>query len=300
LADAFAMLDLSWVIPSGSTLVLNPKVEKLNDQIFETIYFAAVRKSIELAKIHGRYQSFDGSPTSDGVFQFDLWDREIDPRTNNFRGAVARKSRYTQEQWNNLRLEAMNHGLRNSLLIALMPTASTAHILGNNECFEPFMELISSRTVLSGQYVLVNKHLVRDLQEIGLWTPEVIQNIISNQGSIQNLDVKDFTTSQIKRVEHLKLKYLTVFEMPQRPLVKLSADRGRFVCQTQSFNCFMKNPTGAKMRSFLMAGWQEGLKTGMYYLRTPAVSAPIDFTAPSTTKPKNVVCTDEVCTVCSA
>ena len=332
LADAIAMLDLSWIVksPKGK-YELNPAVEKLNRLIFETIYYAALKKSMKLAKKFGPYETFDGSPLSKGLFQFDLWDAEIDPRTKLPRGLKPNHpgmgsdfvddGAYDSEMWDALRTKIMRHGVRNSLLIALMPTASTAHILGNNECFEPFMELISSRTVLSGQYALVNKHLAKDLQEIGLWNSETIQNIISNQGSIQNLVVPDLDSTTQRRVEYLKLKYLTVFEMPQRPLVKLAADRGRCVDQTQSMNCFMKDPTMAMVKSYLRYGWEEGLKTGMYYLRSPALSAPIDFTkdqeqkkaivptptvtpslvtisTPSVTP--NVVCTDEVCTMCSS
>jgi ribonucleoside-diphosphate reductase alpha subunit len=318
LADTFALLDYVWV--DDGTGQPTENIRRLNDQIFETIYFAAIRESIELAKIHGHYETFPGSPASKGLFQFDMWESErlekeigesnitIDLlKKHNLTRNRKRLSRYTDSQWEALRRDMVKYGLRNSLLVALMPTASSAHILGNNECMEPFAELISARTVLSGQFLLVNKHLVRDLREIGLWCTETVRSIIANRGSIQSLELPA-DIALATRVAHLKNKYRTVFEIPQKVLLTLAIDRARFVCQTQSMNCFMARPTKAMLHAFHFYGWSHGIKTGMYYLRQKALTDPINFTLDDVRIPERrgkatttkVVCNDEVCLSCQS
>lgn len=304
LADVFAMMDYNWE---------SKETSQLNKDIFETMYYAAIKESVEIAKEVGPYETFKGSPASKGQFQFDLWDMEQferEMRENisknpevdiEFLRRSPRKSCSDRYDWESLRKEMITHGLRNSLLIALMPTASTANILGNNECFEPFTTHIYTRSVLSGQFVIINRHLVKDLQEIGLWNQNTVENINKNMGSIQGLSTDGLSEEIADRVEFLKKKYKTVFEIPQKTLLQMSLDRGRFVCQSQSFNCWMKNPTFAKMHAFHMYGWERGIKTGLYYLRQPAQYNPIDFSSQKL-KLENpqVECTDEVCVSCSS
>lgn len=335
LADALALLDISWIIPNPSStrsepedkFVVNPKAKKLNDQIFETIYFAAIKESIELAKKEGPYPAFRGSPASQGLFQFDLWEEErfekslpdvYDPKLfeeKQKRRSISsrKKSRYTDDQWEALRGEMVTCGLRNSLLTALMPTASSAHILGNGECFEPFSEIIYARTVLSGQFLIVNKHLVRDLEGIGLWDTQTVKTIIASRGSLSQVEPK--TEEQRERLNFLKLKYATVFEIPQKVIVDLAADRAEYICQTQSMNCHMARPTKKKLTAYHFYAWKKGCKTGMYYLRQKALTDPINFAIDSLAvsapeqvksekapeperKKRNIVCTDEICMSC--
>lgn len=318
LADAFAMLDISWIEEdSTGNKILSKEAERLNKQIFEVMYYSAVEESVKLAKIHGPYESFKGSPASKGKFQFDLWEEERVEKTfkdqasqalslDFLKSAFASQRKptlmYTNEQWDELRRQMMTHGMRNSLLIALMPTASSAHILGNAESFEPFSELIYARTVLSGQFMLVNKHLVKDLRSIGMWTTDTVRNIVNNRGSIQKLEVPE-TSSVAPRLKYLKLKYLTGFEIPQQATLQMSVDRGEFVCQTQSFNCSMAKPTRTMLNAYHFYGWKRGVKTGMYYLRQKASTDPINMSLKSIVVPEKkkptVVCTDEVCVVCS-
>lgn len=309
LADAFALLDIAWAeINEKGELVLSAKARKLNKQIFEVIYYHSVKASIDLAKVYGYYDSFPGSPASKGMFQFDMWDAER--LETEYKGmGIVKKSKahddafYTVEAWDNLRKEMIDHGMQNSLLVALMPTASSAHILGNNECFEPFNELMYARTVLSGQFVVVNKHLVKDLRELGLWNTTTVRNIIDNRGSMQRLSPPEDPT-RLARFNHLKLKYLTVFEIPQQITLQMSIDRARWVCQTQSQNCFMAKPTRTKLNAYHFYGWQQGIKTGMYYLRQKATTDPINVSAATMAveakKKQQVVCTDEVCIVCQS
>lgn len=272
LADTFTLLDISWVIPNPKPIneddlwIANPKARKLNDQIFETMYFAAVAASVELARIKGPYPSFPGSPASKGEFQFDMWGVKVGDRP----------SRYTRDQWESLRENMMKYGLRNSTLMAIMPTASSAHILGNIEACEPLGELIYARSVLAGQFMLVNKHLVRDLKALNMWSDETIKSIISNRGSMRDVSLPE-TDPRFLRLCDLKMKYLTVFEIPQKVNLQLTADRGRFICQTQSSNCFMAKPTRTKLNAYHFYGWKLGLKTGMYYLRQKALTDPINF-----------------------
>jgi ribonucleoside-diphosphate reductase alpha chain len=244
LADVFILLRL----PFESELA-----KMLNKNIFETIYFAAMTASKDLAKKLGAYESFQGSPLSKGKFQFDLWN-------------VSPSDRW---DWETLRAEVMEHGVRNSLLVAPMPTASTSQILGNNECFEPYTSNIYSRRVLSGEFVIVNKHLLKDLLQLGLWNNTMKNRIIAANGSIQKID---------EIPANIKELYKTVWEIKQRNLIDMAADRGAFICQSQSLNMFVDTPTVAKLTSMHFYGWKKGLKTGMYYLRTQAATQAVQFT----------------------
>jgi len=225
----------------------------LNKEIFETIYFAAMTASKDLAKIEGPYQTFEGSPVSKGIFQFDMWD--VQP-TNRW-------------DWNSLKEEVKKYGVRNSLLLAPMPTASTAQILGNNECFEPYTSNIYTRRVLSGEFIVVNKHLLKDLVKAGLWSKEMRQQIIAHNGSIQKI-------AEIP--QNLKDLYKTAWEISQKAIIEQAADRGAYICQSQSLNIFMENANFGKLTSMHFYGWEKGLKTGMYYLRTKAATDAIKFT----------------------
>ena len=225
----------------------------LNREIFETIYYAACTASKDLAKEEGAYETFKGSPASEGRLQFDLWD-------------VTPTDRW---EWDVLKDEINEHGMRNSLLLAPMPTASTAQILGNNECFEPYTSNIYTRRTLSGEFIIVNKHLLRDLTKLGLWDDDMKNRIISANGSIQNIN---------EIPDNLKALYRTAWEISQRALIDMSADRGAYICQSQSLNVFMENVNTAKLTSMHFYSWKKGLKTGMYYLRTKAATDAIKFT----------------------
>ena len=244
LADAFMLLGL----PFESDMA-----KMLNKNIFETIYYAALVASNEVAKEHGAYETFKGSPLSKGIFQFDMWN-------------VQPSDRY---DWDALRAEIKKTGVRNSLLLAPMPTASTSQILGNNECFEPYTSNIYNRRVLSGEFVVVNKHLLKDLVSLGLWNDNMKQRIIAANGSVQNID---------EIPANLKEIYKTVWEIKQRTIIDMAADRGAFVCQSQSLNLFVEQPNFAKLSSMHFYTWKKGLKTGMYYLRTKAAADAIKFT----------------------
>ena len=244
LADVFILLRL----PFESDLA-----KVLNKNIFETIYFASMTASKDMAKEQGPYETFAGSPLSKGQFQFDLWN-------------VQPSSRH---DWNALREEVIQHGVRNSLLVAPMPTASTSQILGNNECFEPYTSNIYVRRVLSGEFVIVNKHLLKDLVQLGLWNDTMKNKIIAANGSVQHIN---------EIPAEIKALYKTVWEIKQRHLIDLAADRGAFICQSQSLNLFVDNPTVAKLTSMHFYAWKQGLKTGMYYLRSQAASQAVQFT----------------------
>jgi ribonucleoside-diphosphate reductase alpha chain len=222
------------------------EAKKINEEVFETIYFASMSASMDLARRDGKYETFDGSPLSKGDFQFNLWgfkDEQLSGRWD----------------WAKLRKEVMKHGARNSLLLAPMPTASTAQIMGNNEAFEPFTSNIYTRRTLSGEFILVNKHLVRDLISLGLWSDDMKNMIILHKGSVQNIP-------QIP--EAVRETYKTVWEIKQKDLIDMSAGRGKFICQSQSLNLFIENVNAAKLTSAHFHSWELGLKTGMYYLRT--------------------------------
>jgi ribonucleoside-diphosphate reductase alpha chain len=209
--------------------------------------------SKDLAKIDGAYESCKGSPVSKGIFQFDMWGVEPTLRWD----------------WYRLKDEVIKFGVRNSLLVAPMPTASTSQILGNNECFEPYTSNIYVRRVLSGEFVVVNKHLLKDLIELNLWNDEMKNSIMSHNGSVQKIDGIP---------EEIKEIYKTVWEIKQRTIIDMAADRGAYICQSQSLNLFVDAPTTSKLTSMHFYAWRKGLKTGMYYLRSKAASQAVQFT----------------------
>ncbi len=245
LADAFILMRY----PFDSE-----EAQKLNRDIFETIYFASMETSMELAIEEGPYSTYEGSPISKGIFQFDMWG--VTPDSGLW-------------DWETLRTKVVENGVRNSLLLAPMPTASTSQILGNNECFEPYTSNIYSRRVLSGEFVVVNKHLLRDLVKIGLWNDNMKNKLIAANGSV--LAIPEIPVS-------LKELYKTAWEIKQKAIIDMSADRGAFICQSQSLNIFMTDPNFAKLTSMHFYAWKAGLKTGMYYLRTKAAVDAVKFT----------------------
>ena len=257
LADVFMMLGMSFD---------SPDARQLNKDIFSTIYYAALEESCLLAKEEGPYESFKGSPASEGKLQFDLWG-------------------ITDQRFDSLKNKIDKWGLRNSLLLAPMPTASTAQILGNNEAFEPYTTNLYLRRTLAGEFVMINKHLVKDLQKIDKWNKETKDIIIKAGGSVQQLDIPD----------RLKDIYRTVWEISQKSIIDMAADRGPFIDQSQSMNLFVENPTVAKLSSMHIYGWKKGLKTGMYYLRTRAKAKPVQVTI----SPDAVCRMEEGCAVCS-
>jgi ribonucleoside-diphosphate reductase alpha chain len=247
LADAFILLRMPFTSDAAKVL---------NQEIFETLYFAACTASMEMAKEEGAYSTFKGSPMSNGEFQHNLWgmkDEELSGRWD----------------WASLRKEVVEHGVRNSLLVAPMPTASTSQILGNNEAFEPYTSNIYTRRVLSGEFIVVNKHLLHDLVKLGLWNDNLKQEIMRHNGSVQNIDVIP---------QDLKELYKTVWEMSMKDIIDMSRQRGYFVDQSQSLNLFMQDANYSKLTSMHFYAWQSGLKTGMYYLRTKAAVDAIKFT----------------------
>lgn len=253
LADAFCMLRM----PFDSD-----EARQLNKDIFETIYYGSMEASMELAREHGPYASWEGSPISKGVFQFDMWG--VKPESNRW-------------DWEKLRKEVVQNGVRNSLLLAPMPTASTSQILGNNECFEPFTSNIYVRRVLSGEFVVVNKYLLKDLVKLGLWNEEMKNNLVRASGSVQPIP---------NIPQHIKDLYKTAWEIKQRSLLDMSADRGAYICQSQSLNIFMEEANFGKLTSMHFYAWKKGLKTGMYYLRTRAASDPVQFTVTKQAEPQ--------------
>jgi ribonucleoside-diphosphate reductase alpha chain len=259
----------------------------LNEEIFETIYYGAMKASIELAKEYGTYETFKGSPLSQGQFQFDLWNKKPSDRYD----------------WDKLRKEVMQYGARNSLLIACMPTASTSQIMGNNETIEPYTSNMYVRRTLSGEFIVSNKHMIKDLCNLGIWNKDLKDRVIANNGSIQNIEgIPD----NIKRL------YKTSWELKQKALMDLSVSRGPYVCQTQSLNLFFEEPTTKILTSAMFYAWKNGLKTGVYYVRSRPKTQAQQFTIdPKLIKnkelqekqskniKKNVVCEDDVCTMCS-
>jgi len=244
LANVFAMMRVPFESPRARTL---------NKEIFEAIYFGAMTSSMESAKKDGPYQTYEGSPISQGKFQFDLWGVKPSDRWD----------------WDGLRKQILQHGVRNSLMVAPMPTASTSQILGNNECFEPFTSNIYSRRVLAGEFTVVNKHMLKDLLAKGYWTPEIRNQIMADRGSIQNVAAIP---------ADMKLLYKTVWEISQKTLLDLAAERAPFVCQSQSLNIHFQSPNTGKLTSMHFYAWKRGLKTGMYYLRTRPKADAIQFT----------------------
>ena len=275
LADTFIMMRLPFE---------SEEAKALNREVFETIYFASMTASKDLAKEDGAYESYAGSPVSKGIFQFDMWNVKPTQRW----------------EWDLLKDEVKKYGVRNSLLLAPMPTASTAQILGNNECFEPYTSNIYTRRVLSGEFIIVNKHLLKDLVKEGLWDKTMRQKIMAANGSVQNIEDVP---------ENLKQLYKTAWEISQKSIIEQAADRGAYICQSQSLNIFMENANFGKLTSMHFYGWEKGLKTGMYYLRTKAATDAIKFTvdkdvvAKSTSKSKEeIACSlddPDDCEMCS-
>lgn len=249
LADVFIMLRMPFE---------SEEAKGLNIDIFETIYFAAMTASKDLAKVHGTYQSYAGSPISQGIFQFDMWD--VKPASMRW-------------DWESLRKEVLQHGVRNSLLVAPMPTASTSQILGNNECFEPYTSNIYARRVLSGEFAVVNKHLLKDLIKLGLWNETMKNLVIQANGSVQQIP------SIPQRIKDL---YKTVWEISQKTIIDMAADRAPYICQSQSLNIHLQDPNFGKLTSMHFYAWKKGLKTGMYYLRTKAATDAIKFSIDKT------------------
>ncbi|MCM5662334.1 ribonucleoside-diphosphate reductase subunit alpha [Galbibacter mesophilus] len=257
LADTFIKLRMPFT---------SDEAKKLNQDIFETLYFAAVTASMEMAKEEGVYESYEGSPISKGEFQHNLWGIKDDELSGNW-------------DWEKLRKDVKKNGVRNSLLMAPMPTASTSQILGNNECFEPYTSNIYTRRVLSGEFIVVNKHLLEDLVELGLWTEELKQELMRANGSIQHIETIP---------QEIRDLYKTVWELSMKDIIDMSRHRGYFIDQSQSLNLFMEGANYAKLTSMHFYAWKSGLKTGMYYLRTKSAVDAIKFTLDNTKKTEKV------------
>ena len=262
LADAFILLRFPFE---------SEEAKKLNREVFETIYYASCTASKDLARRDGAYETFQGSPASKGILQFDMWN-------------VTPTDRW---EWSVLKEEITKYGMRNSLLLAPMPTASTAQILGNNECFEPYTTNVYSRRTLAGEFIVVNKHLLKDLVNLGLWNDNLKNKLMSTSGSVQNID---------EIPDNLKALYKTAWEISQRVVIDMAADRGAYICQSQSLNIFMENANFGKLTSMHFYAWEKGLKTGMYYLRTKAATDAIKFTVDKSqlSKPKAEVVIESV------
>jgi ribonucleotide reductase alpha subunit len=292
LADAFILMD----IPFHSD-----EAKQLNKEIFETIYYGALTKSNEIAierktnqetshftedeltklpaNLKGAYSSFVGSPASQGILQFDMW--------HNFLGHSLKLG----YDWDALKTSIIKNGLRNSLLVAPMPTASTSQILGFNECFEPITSNIYSRRTMAGEFVLPNKYLMKELIKMGLWNEQIKNNIIANKGSVQQLSILP---------EHIRNKYKIVWEIPMKHLIDMAADRGVYICQSQSMNLWMEDPVYNKLTSMHFYSWEKGLKTGIYYLRRKAKHQAQQFTIEPEIKKTNGQDEEEICEMCSS
>jgi ribonucleoside-diphosphate reductase alpha chain len=268
LADVFMLMN----IPFHSE-----EAKKINRDIFETIYHAALERSCELAIEEGPYETFTGSPASQGLLQFDMWN--VEPGNERY-------------NWNELKECIKIHGLRNSLLLAPMPTASTSQILGFNECIEPITSNIYSRRTLAGEFILTNKYLMNDLLKLDLWNEKIKNNIIANNGSVQQIDVIP---------QEIRDKYKTIWEIPMRHLIDMSADRGAFICQSQSLNLWLEDPNYNTLTSMHFYSWSKGLKTGIYYLRRRARFQAQQFTIePEKNNNAHNNEQDEICEMCSA
>jgi ribonucleoside-diphosphate reductase alpha chain len=266
LADTFFLMRLPFE---------SEEAKKLNQEIFETIYFAGVTASNEMAEADGTYQTYEGSPMSQGIFQFDMW------------GVKPTSGRW---DWEELKGKVLKTGVRNSLLVAPMPTASTSQILGNNECFEPITSNIYVRRVLSGEFAVVNKYLVKDLVDQGLWDDDMRNEIIASNGSVQHIE---------RIPEDIKALYKTVWEISQKAVIDHAAGRGPYIDQGQSMNVHMQEPNFGKLSSMHFYAWKSGLKTGMYYLRTRAAVNAVQFTVKNNTKAKPTTEEAEAQMVCS-
>jgi len=273
LADTFAMMNIAFD---------SEEAKELNDKIFETIYFASLTASKDLAIEKGPYDSFEGSPASKGILQYDMWNKTEE---------VEKSSNWN---WKKLKVQIVKYGIRNSLLLAPMPTASTASILGNNECFEPYTSNLYTRRVLSGEFIMVNKHLVDKLISLDLWNDTIINKLKNENGSVQNIPE---IPTEVKEV------FKTVWEISQKKILEMAADRGKFICQSQSMNVFMENANFGKLTSMHFYGWKLGLKTGMYYLRTKAAADAIKFTAEKEEIQEQISCSldnPDDCEMCGA
>ena len=266
LADTFILMDMTFE---------SDEAKQLNKDIFETIYHASLEESCELAKKDGHYTSFIGSPASEGILQFDLWN-------------VTPSDRY---DWKTLKYKIKEFGLRNSLLLAPMPTASTSQILGYNECIEPITSNIYSRRTLAGEFILANKYLMRELIDLNIWNEKIKNNIIANNGSIQQIDIIP---------QHIREKYKTVWEMPMRTLIDMAADRGAYVCQSQSLNLWLEDPDYNMLTSMHFYSWKKGLKTGIYYLRRRGKHQAQQFTIEPEKREQSAEHEDEICEMCSS
>jgi len=265
LADVFMMMNIAFD---------SEQAAKVNRDIFETIYHGALEKSCELAVTEGKYETFSGSPASKGILQFDMWN--IDPGNERY-------------DWGSLKKDIMEKGLRNSLLLAPMPTASTSQILGYNECIEPFTSNIYNRRTLAGEFMLTNKYLMKDLLDLGLWNEQIKNNIIANNGSVQQIEGLS---------NDIKNKYKTVWEISMKKLIDMSADRGAFICQSQSLNLWLEDPNYNSLTSMHFYSWSKGLKTGIYYMRRKARSKAQQFTIEPTKRVSSIE--DEGCEMCGS
>jgi ribonucleoside-diphosphate reductase alpha chain len=267
LADTFIQMGMPFASDAAKIL---------NRQIFETMYHAALEQSCELAVIDGRYDTFNGSPASRGELQYDMW------------GVTPTEGRY---DWTALKDKIRSHGLRNSLLLAPMPTASTSQILGYNECIEPITSNIYSRRTLAGEFIMANKYLMNDLIKLGVWNERVKNNIIANHGSVQHIDSIPI---------EIREKYKTVWEIPMRALIDMAADRGAFVCQSQSLNLWMEDPNYGGLTSMHFYAWGKGLKTGIYYLRRRGRHQAQQFTIEPEQALGSLPKEEDICEMCSA
>lgn len=272
LADVFIMMNMSFT---------SDEARELNRQIFETIYHGALERSCEMAETYGPYETFGGSPASEGRLQFDLWG--VDP-----------SEKIQRYDWNQMKENVKKHGLRNSLLLAPMPTASTSQILGFNECIEPITSNIYNRRTIAGEFIMANKYLMKDLIDLDLWNEQIKNNIIANNGSIQHIDVIP---------EQIREKYRTVWELPMRTLIDMAADRGAFICQSQSLNLWLEDPNYKMLTSMHFYAWAKGLKTGIYYLRRRGKHQAQQFTIEPEKKHiegQTYDDNEEICEMCSA
>jgi len=300
LAGCFALMDYAW--DSKEAALLNEKIARV-------MYYHGMDENVRMAKLFGSYDTFEGSPASKGLFQFDLWTLEemnrtvstvTDDESANIRSILPTPD--SEFDWQDLRIRMKRDGLYFSLLFAQMPTASTAQILKNNESIEPYTQLLYSRTVLSGQFIICVEHLVRDLEEIGLWNDQMLQHLFIHKGSIRDFPEDGLSGSTRFRLRQLKRKYTTAFELSQKVLANLYLARARYQCQSTSNNLFMERPTPTALNAYHLYMWKHGAKTGMYYLKQTARSDPLNLSLASiqTTKRKKEESVDNDCIACSS